>query len=68
MIKIGERSGELERMLDRVADNYEREVSHSLRQMTTMIEPLMTVVMMGVILIMMLSILLPILQLNQIMQ
>ena len=39
MIKVGERSGELERMLERVADNYEREVESSLRQMTTIIQP-----------------------------
>lgn len=68
MIKVGERSGELERMLERVADNYEREVENSLRQMTTMLEPLMTIVMAGVILFMMLAVLLPIFQLNQLMQ
>ncbi len=68
MIKVGERSGELERMLERVADNYEREVENSLRQMTTMIEPLMTLVMAGLILFMMLAVLLPIFQLNQLMQ
>jgi len=68
MIKVGERSGELERMLERVADNYEREVENSLRQMTTMPEPLMTIVMAGVILFMMLAVLLPIFQLNQLMQ
>lgn len=68
MIKVGERSGELERMLERVADNYEREVENSLRQMTTMLEPLMTLVMAGVILFMMLAVLMPIFQLNQLMQ
>src|SRR5271168_4158188 len=68
MIRVGERSGELERMLERVADNYEREVSHSLSQMTTMIEPLMTLAMAAVIVFMMLAVLMPIFQLNQLMQ
>jgi general secretion pathway protein F len=68
MIKVGERSGELEQMLVRAADNYEREVETSLRQMTTMLEPLMTLVMAAVILFMMLAVLLPIFQLNQLMQ
>jgi general secretion pathway protein F len=68
MIKVGERSGELEQMLERVADNYEREVETSLRQMTTVLEPLMTLVMAALILFMMLAVLLPIFQLNQMMQ
>src|SRR6516225_6789557 len=68
MIKVGERSGELEQMLERVADNYEREVETSLRQMTTVLEPLMTLMMAAMILFMMLAVLLPIFQLNQLMQ
>ncbi|HVA76972.1 MAG TPA: type II secretion system inner membrane protein GspF [Candidatus Binataceae bacterium] len=68
MIRVGERSGELESMLERVADNYEREVSHSLSQMTTILEPVMTLGMAAVIVFMMLAVLMPIFQLNQIMQ
>jgi general secretion pathway protein F len=68
MVKVGERSGELEQMLVRVADNYEREVSTSLAQMTTVLEPMMTLLMAGVIVFMMLAVLMPIFQLNQLMQ
>ncbi|HKV56614.1 MAG TPA: type II secretion system inner membrane protein GspF [Candidatus Binataceae bacterium] len=68
MIKVGERSGDLEQMLERVADNYEREVENSLNQMTALLQPLMTLVMAAVILFMMLAVLLPIFQLNQLMQ
>ena len=68
MIRVGERSGELESMLERVADTYEREVSRSLSQLTTLLEPLMTLAMAGIILFMMLAILLPIFQLNQLMK
>ncbi len=68
MIKVGERSGDLERMLERVADNYEHEVAHSLSQMTTVLEPLMTLAMAAVIVFMMLAVLMPIFQLNQLMQ
>ena len=66
--EVGERSGELERMLERVADNYEREVSHSLSQMTTVLEPVMTLAMAAVIVFMMLAVLMPIFQLYQLMQ
>ncbi|HUO04308.1 MAG TPA: type II secretion system inner membrane protein GspF [Candidatus Binataceae bacterium] len=68
MIRVGERSGELEPMLERVADNYEHEVSHSLNQMTTILEPVMTIVMAAVIVFMMLAVLMPIFQLNQMVQ
>ncbi len=67
MVKVGERSGELEQMLDRVADAYEHEVSNSLTQMTTVLEPMMTLMMAGVIVFMMLAVLMPIFQLNQLM-
>jgi len=68
MIRVGERTGELERLLDRAADAYEREVAASLSQMTTLLEPVMTIVMAGVILFMMMAVLMPIFQLNQLVQ
>ena len=68
MIRVGERTGEVESMLERVADTYEREVERSLNQLTTLLEPLMTLAMAGIILFMMLAILLPIFQLNQLMK
>lgn len=68
MIKVGERSGEIETMLERVAQAYEREVANSLGQMTAMLEPVMTLAMAAVIVFMMLAVLLPIFQLNQLMR
>ena len=37
MIRVGERTGELESLLERAADAYEREVAVSLTQMTTLL-------------------------------
>jgi len=68
MIKVGERSGQLESMLERAADSYEREVAQSLAQMTTLLEPVMTLIMAGMIVFMILAVLLPIFQLNQLVQ
>jgi general secretion pathway protein F len=68
MIRVGERSGELEPMLERAADAYEREVASSLAQMTTFLEPMMTVLMAGIIVFMILAVLTPIFQLNQLAQ
>ena len=68
MIRVGERTGELERLLERAADAYEREVAASLAQMTTLLEPIMTIVMAAVILFMMMAVLMPIFQLNQLVQ
>ncbi|HEY2662982.1 MAG TPA: type II secretion system F family protein, partial [Candidatus Binataceae bacterium] len=68
MIRVGERSGELENMLERAADAYEREVTISLSQVTTMLEPLMTLMMAGIIVFMIFAVLMPIFQLNQLVQ
>ena len=55
-------------MLERAADAYEREVTISLSQVTTMLEPLMTLMMAGIIVFMIFAVLMPIFQLNQLVQ
>lgn len=65
MISIGERTGELERMLERVADSYDAQVDTLVGTLTTLLEPIMILMMGGVVSFIVMSILLPILQLNQ---
>jgi general secretion pathway protein F len=65
MIAVGERSGELENMLTRAAAAYDEEVETALSRLTSILEPLTILVMAGVVLFIVLAILLPIFQLNQ---
>ena len=54
MIKIGEETGELEKMLGKIADFYEDEVDSSIATLTSVIEPLMMIgvgMVVGVIII-----------------
>jgi len=54
MVKIGEETGELEKMLSKIADFYEDEVDASIQSLTAIIEPLMMIgvgLMVGVIII-----------------
>jgi type IV pilus assembly protein PilC len=54
MVKIGEETGELEKMLGKIADFYEDEVDASIQSLTAIIEPLMMIAvgaMVGVIII-----------------
>jgi general secretion pathway protein F len=60
MIAVGEKSGELEQMLSRAADAYDREVESSVTALTSMLEPLMIVFGGAVVLFIVLAILLPI--------
>jgi type IV pilus assembly protein PilC len=54
MVKIGEETGELEKMLGKVADFYEDEVDAAITALTSIIEPIMMIgvgVMVGIIII-----------------
>ena len=65
MIFVGEQSGELETMLGKVADTYERDVESQIMAMTSMLEPVMILLMGLIILFIVISILLPIFEMNQ---
>jgi type IV pilus assembly protein PilC len=54
MVKIGEETGELEKMLSKIADFYEDEVDSAIQSLTSIIEPIMMIgvgMMVGVIII-----------------
>jgi type IV pilus assembly protein PilC len=54
MVKIGEETGELEKMLGKIADFYEDEVDASIQSLTSIVEPIMMILvglMVGVIII-----------------
>jgi general secretion pathway protein F len=65
MIAVGEQSGALEKMLEKAADSYEKEVETKIMAMTSMIEPIMILVMGLVVSFIVVSILLPIFEMNQ---
>ncbi len=68
MIQVGEQSGELENMLTRIADVYEKEVETTVLGLTSLLEPLMILIMGVVVLFIVLSICLPIFDMNQLVQ
>jgi general secretion pathway protein F len=68
MIQVGEQSGDLEIMLNKVADIFEIEVESSIMRMTSLLEPLMILVMAVIVGFIVLSICLPIFEMNQLVQ
>jgi general secretion pathway protein F len=65
MIQVGEQSGDLEKMLEKIASVYESEVETSVLSMTSLLEPVMILVMGVIFGFMVLSICLPIFEMNQ---
>jgi general secretion pathway protein F len=65
MIAVGERSGELEKMLTRVGDAFEREFEVSISRLMALLEPLLVLGMGVAVGFVVVAVLLPIFELNQ---
>lgn len=65
LIRSGEASGTLDEMLERAAVNQERELETRLAMLLGLLEPLLILLMGGIVLVIVLAILLPIFELNQ---
>ncbi len=64
-IRLGEQSGQLPQMLTQVATQLREQVQRRSLQWATVLEPLLILVMGGVVMLIVLSVMLPIVQLNQ---
>ncbi len=66
MIAVGEKTGELEQMLFKVSEAYDSEVETTMSRMTSLLGPIVILVLGGVVLFIVLAILLPMFEMNQI--
>jgi general secretion pathway protein F len=66
MVAVGEQSGQLEEMLDRIADAYDEEIEVVTERITTVLEPLMIIFLAIVVGFIVWSIVLPILQVGNV--
>jgi general secretion pathway protein F len=64
MVDVGERSGELEAMLAKVADTYDEQVETSVTRLTALLEPLLIMFMVGIVLVIIFATLTPLLQIT----
>jgi general secretion pathway protein F len=66
MISVGEKSGDLEKMLNKVADIYEREVESQITMLTSMLEPVIILIMAVIVGFIAFSVVLPIVEMGQV--
>jgi type IV pilus assembly protein PilC len=65
MVSVGEQSGQLEKMLSKIADFYDAQVDAAVSGLTSLIEPLIIVFLGGVVGGIVIALFLPILTLAQ---
>ena len=68
MVAVGEESGTVDAALLKVAGTYEREVDRTIRTLTTILEPVLLVVVGGIVMFIVLAMLLPIFQIGLVVQ
>ena len=64
MVEVGERSGELEAMLAKVAMTYDEQVESAISRLTALLEPLLILLMVGIVLVIILATLTPLMQIT----
>ncbi len=64
MIEVGERSGQLEAMLSKVADTYEEQVETTVTRLTALLEPFLILIMVGIVVVIILATLVPLLEMT----
>lgn len=68
MVEVGERSGELEAMLAKVAETYDEQVEATVTRLTSLMEPLLILLMVGIVLVIILATLMPLLSITNSLQ
>jgi type IV pilus assembly protein PilC len=68
MVRVGEETGELDKMLGKIADFYEDEVDSSIANLTSIIEPLMMIAVGCVVGVIIISMYLPMFKLLTLIQ
>ena len=64
MVEVGERTGELEAMLEKVAETYDEQVETSVTRLTALLEPFLILIMVGIVVFIIAATLVPLLQLT----
>ena len=59
MLTVGEETGQIDEMLVEVADFYEREVDYDVRNLNDLLQPILTVIVAGIVFVLALGVLLP---------
>lgn len=68
MVEVGEQSGELEEMLQKVADTYEEQVETTVTRLTALLEPFLILIMVGIVVLIIAATLVPLLQVTSSLQ
>lgn len=68
MVAVGEESGTVDAALSKIGTNYEREVDRVITSLTTVLEPVLLVVVGGIVMFIVLAMLLPVFQIGLVVQ
>jgi type IV pilus assembly protein PilC len=65
MMEVGEETGELDKMFNKMADNYDEEVDRAVETMVSLIEPIMIVFLGGSVGFIVIAMFIPLIKLMQ---